>query len=167
MELVGAQEGGLQDTQAEASGQADLLPVLQPKQGSEDVKIAQQHPQFLAYESLEDLVDYCPHLMGSCQKVAYLIRQEADFFAVFLELIDQLEIFVQTVQMTKRILKAYKINELAILEADMVSILRDLQFAVQAKNEGFIADLLENQMTKNMEAWKEKGLPLMLRLQNC
>lgn len=134
--------------------------------GSVEVETA--NPADLAYQTLSTLETYLDRLITSIEKSAQSYRSKnlvaGDAF--FAKAIDGLDLFVQTIGGVKLALRIGLNPQLALAEADLISVMNDLLDAKRQNNYVFMAELLEKELVDNLKEWKTKIFPLIRTLKS-
>ncbi len=126
------------------------------------IEVFTSHPKEVADETLYDLVEFSKVLESFALSSAEQVS-ESDFPIHFNRLIEGISTFTEAISGVKRILRLGLFNSIQVLEADLFSILRDIlksQEAGQTKN---LAQLLKEELPKNLKNWRERGLPSLIR----
>ena len=110
-------------TSSEANSR--VAPALEP---SSQEASSSESPKILAValETLHDLIQYMPILSQLSRSCVEQQAQLPELTAEYAKLIDGITIFTEAFTETKRILRLSSHPPLAILEADLLSILRDI-----------------------------------------
>ena len=125
----------------------------------------------LAFKSLNDCCTYVDVLIEKIQEFT-ICYKKSDFFLankIFSEIIDILDLYTQLFS------KIYKIitstyprqtkhkNTIQDLEANLLSILRQILSAKQKEDMVMIGDLLENDLINNLNQWKMQVIPTLFK----
>lgn len=128
-----------------------------------DIEVVTMNPMDLAHETLSTLDQYADRLILTIQRAAEHYKQNnfltAD--AYFTKAIDGLDLFVQTIGGVKTALRIGLNPKIALTEASLVSIMNDLLDAKRKNNNIFLAELLEKDLTENLNEWKTQAFPAM------
>jgi hypothetical protein len=128
----------------------------------DSVEVFTAHPRELAEETLQSLKEFTGHL-------AYLSQTAADKLEAgiappeFMKLIDGVETFSDGLLSVKQILRIGRVETVAVLEADMMSILKDIVEFTESGDKAYVLDLLRNHMPVNLADWSREGLPALIR----
>jgi hypothetical protein len=129
--------------------------------GAIDVETA--NPADLAYETLDTLDLYVDRMADGIRKAAgfYKAKNLISADSCFGKAIDSLDLFVQTIGGVKLTLRIGLNTQVALVEADLISIMNDLLDAKRQNNYVYMAELLEKELISNLTEWKEKIFPLL------
>ena len=79
------------------------------------------------------------------------------------KLIDGIEILSDTVTQVKALLQLGPMPAITLLEADLLSILRELMAAAERRDHPYRIVLLRQQLPRNLEQWALEGIPALIR----
>lgn len=119
-------------------------------------------PEELARETLQTLKLFTGHLIS----LSYQAAQEPDSvqsLKCFQRLLDGIQTFVDTVSTTKAVLQKHHENAVNILEADLLSILKDMLEAENTGDAAYRRDLLLVHLPKNLEDWRDSGIEKLIQ----
>lgn len=130
------------------------------------VKVFTNHPREIVQDTLQNLLEFTPHLERYSLKTAEAFGSP-EAAQDFIKLVDGISTFTESVSGARNILRLAGNQELNILEADLLSILKDMLDAYQKPDPAYLKDLLTEHFPANMRDWRERGLPLMIRARDC
>jgi hypothetical protein len=143
------------------SGEAELGP-LAPSQ-LERIDVVTAHPREVAEETLQSLLEFAPNLSSLSRACAELAPDPVELAKRFPSLLDGLDVFVDAITSAKRILRLGDYPRTAVLEADLLSIMKDLLACHETGEHAYLRALLEEHLPANLEAWRATGLPALIR----
>jgi hypothetical protein len=127
------------------------------------VEVYTSHPREVAQETLQSLIEYLPTLESYCRKAAQAVY-EKEFSAENLpKIIEGITILTDAVLNVKQIFRIGLIQPLGVLEADLLSIMKDLLTSQQRGQKEYMQELLGFHLPKNLEQWRTQGLPALIR----
>lgn len=126
------------------------------------IELFTAHPREIAEETLQNLLDFTSHLeqfsRQSAEKLlAHQVPQE------FMKLIDGIEIFTGGLVQVRMTLRIGRLEPVSVLEADLLSILKDLVEFTESGDRDYVIDLLQNHLPLNLEDWRREGIPALIR----
>jgi hypothetical protein len=126
------------------------------------VEVRLMHPREMAEDTLQTLILFTERLADMSRKAAEeLGSPETD--ANFARLIDGMETFVDSVNTVKTVLRIAGLKPVDVLEADMLSIMKDVLSARETNNVDYLVQLLNDHLPINLHDWCVDGLPAMIR----
>ena len=140
--------------------EALLGPLPVSEVGSVEVRTA--HPREMADETLQTLIPFSLHIEELCAVVAARFRA-GESPPEFTRLIDDIQVFSDAYQSVKQVMRLGLITSIQVLEADLVSIMKDALTYSQNGNPGYVAELLETHLPQNLREWREVGIPTILK----
>ena len=124
------------------------------------IEIFTSHPKEVAEETLNCLDTFAVQIQELSIATAEKIARNAE--AGDLEpLIDGLKTFSEAVHQVKIILKTSHLAPIPMLEADLLSILKDLFEFMGSGDKAYVCDLLNKHLPQNLTEWREKGIPTL------
>jgi hypothetical protein len=114
------------------------------------------HPKEIAEETLQSLVEFTKHLEGMCLQVS-------EDPSKMPKLADGITTFVDALANVKGILRIGIMPTVQVLEADLVSILRDVLDFQQKKQTEYVASTVRDALSANLALWRTEGLPFLIR----
>jgi hypothetical protein len=126
------------------------------------VEITTSHPRELADDTLQHLLEYS-HVLESLSFDAGQLAGEASFHEKFNKLIDGITTFTEAITGVKNIMKVGYLQPVNLLEADLLSILKDLLTSRESGQIEYTAGLLKEYLPKNLEQWRETAIPALIR----
>ena len=128
----------------------------------ESVEFTFCHPRELAEETLKMLVPYNERLIELSQRIATMPEgRETDI--EFRKLIDGVEVLIETVTTVKTTLHVGILQAVDILEADLLSILKDLLKSLEDGNIAYRTQLMAEHLPSNLAEWNQSGIPALIR----
>ncbi len=128
----------------------------------DSVEIDFAHPREVAEETLQTLKLFTDQLISLSQRIAGdLGSKQAD--QEFQNLIDGIQTFSDTIVHVRRILRIGLLGTVNVLEADLVSILKDLLQTHHSKDLTYRTALLHEHLPTNLTQWRDEGIPAMIR----
>jgi hypothetical protein len=141
------------------------LPISQLK----TLEIFTAHPREVAEETLQNLLEFTRHLEAMARQAADELGTP-EFERDFARLIDGVSTFTDGVTHARRILRVTpaekRLTALTVLEADLLSVMRDVLHYRRAGDGPYLAELLREHLTANIAAWREDGIPALIRLRD-
>lgn len=131
-----------------------------------DIEFETASPADLAYSTLDTLEQYVERLVTSISRASmhYRGKNLVSGDAYFARSIDGLDLFVQTIGGVKLALRVGLNTQVALVEAELVSIMNDLLEAKRQNNYVYMSDLLEKDLVNNLAEWKGTVFPLLRSL---
>jgi hypothetical protein len=136
-----------------------LLPLADLKK----VEITTQHPRELAEETLQDLLTFTEHLARFSREAGQQFRDGDHPSAQLAKLFDGMKTFSEAMESSKQVLKTGRVDAIHVVEVDLFSIMQDVLDAYHDGNHEYLVDLLEKHLPENLDQWREKTLPLLIR----
>jgi hypothetical protein len=131
-----------------------------PLTGIRSVEVVTTTPKELAEETLQDLLPFCEGLADMSRRVAADLGSHEREFR---QLVDGIEMLIESVMTVRMTLRVAAIPPVNVLEAEIVSILRDLVDSKQAGNQAHLSELLSEHLPKHLEDWRREGIPALIR----
>ena len=129
------------------------------------IDVVTTHPKVFVEETLQTLRIYAERLKVQCGDIAAKTDpQELDRDMV--TLLDGLQVMVDTLTHVKAILKVTQDQEIALLEADLLSTLQDL---LQARQEGkleYVREVVRTLLVESIQEWIDIGIPRLIRIRD-
>lgn len=151
---------------AEIAGIDDSQWANTPISQISSVEILTSHPKEIADDTLQNLSEFSLFLENLSRRTAEASLQP-EFLKDFAKLVDGIGTFTEAVTEVKRILKLGALPSVAVVEADLLSILKDLLASQQKQEYTYMAELLENHLPPNLQQWRESALPAIARSRDC
>jgi hypothetical protein len=127
------------------------------------IEIFTAHPRELAEETLQSLLEFTSHLeLLSRNAGAKLVAGLAPKHE-FMRLIDGIQTFSDALLQSRQILHVGRLEAVAILEADLASLLKDLVQFTESGDRDYVIDLLQNHLPLNLADWRGTGIPTLIR----
>lgn len=126
------------------------------------IEILTTHPRELADDTLRTLIEFSAHLEAFCGNVARQLAERGPS-ADFEKLLDGIGTFTESLVGAKQVLRVGSFGPIDVLEADLLSILKDVLEFFRKKDYAYVAELLRDPLTANLRQWREQGLPALVR----
>jgi hypothetical protein len=126
----------------------------------------EKHPKEIADDALNSLLDYLTHLEILSKTVAQQITSDV-FFDQLIVLVDGIHTLTNVIGATKHTFEIRNFPPIQILEAELLSILKDLLHYQEQGHFDQMADLLMNQLPQNFQEWQNTGIPNLIRARDC
>jgi hypothetical protein len=128
------------------------------------IEILYAHPRELAEDTLQLMKKFCTELSQLSQETAQQLEiQDPLAISTFRKLLEGIETFSDSITQTRRTLRIGVLPQMNLLEADLVSLLKDLAVANTTNDEKYRLELLSIHLPKNLEEWRDSGIPAMIR----
>ena len=126
------------------------------------LEVLTTHPRELAEETLQMLLEFTSHLEEMALRVAAdLTRgQPANDLQ---KLLDGIQVFTDSLIESKRAMKVGLFPKTDLLETDLLSLLKDTVTHLEKADVQYVAQLIGIDLVDNLRAWKETGLPALIR----
>ncbi len=125
-------------------------------------EVTTQHPREMAHETLQDLIEFSIVLEKLSRNTAQRAN-EPDFLENLIHLIDEISTFTEAIIHARITLKMGLIRSVSLLEADLLSILKDLLHGQATGQKVYIISLLNEYLPTNFEQWRTQGIPELIR----
>jgi hypothetical protein len=148
--------------------------ATQPLNEVERIELGFMHPREMAEETLQTMIVFAeqlatlserclPEAGGAATTPEVALQLETEY----LRLLDGLQTFSEALSTVKTVLRIGLMTPVNLLEAELLSILRDL-FECQKAPAGFELakyreDLLRTHLPFHLRAWAREGIPAMIR----
>jgi hypothetical protein len=130
------------------------------------IEVFTAHPKEIAEETLQSLIEFSNHLEKLCENTAKLLLEVPSQTEMLPKLADGITTFIDALTNVKLILHVGAMNKVQILEADMLSILKDM-LDYQRKSEfAFVGTVIKDALIPNLETWRLDGIPSLIRLRD-
>jgi hypothetical protein len=138
------------------------VPVTELK----SIEVFTAHPREIAEETLQSLIEFASHLEALCKSAASLLLQTPPKTDQLPKLADGITTFIDALANVKTILHVGAMNKVQVLEADLLSILKDM-LDFQRKSEfHFVGSVVKDALVPNLEQWRTDGIPALIRLRD-
>ena len=124
------------------------------------IEIFTSHPKEVAEETLNCLDSFATQLQETSQAAAEKL-QSGHPSNEFMQLIDGLKTFSEAIHQVKIILKTSTLAPLPMLEADLLSILKDLFEFTESGDTPYLFELLNKHLPQNLTEWRLQGIPTL------
>tara|TARA_Y100000590_G_scaffold466030_1_gene640070 strand:- start:1411 stop:2010 length:600 start_codon:yes stop_codon:yes gene_type:complete len=128
-----------------------------------EIEVWTKNPKEIAIESLEYLKKYCSILIQFCDDLKPLVF-EPQFERFYVQLIDGLMTFSETLSVSKKILLKESIQNLDLLENDLKSIIKDMHDSKRDSELEYFKLLLSKYLPQNLLSWQNTGINQIIRL---
>jgi hypothetical protein len=131
-----------------------------------DIEVFTAHPHELAQETLQSLLPFTLALDALSKGIAEQIRNPrmgVNLDVQYQRLLGGLDDFIEAIKGTKQIMRLYSDSRIALLEADLASVLTDILEARKNRNVPYLADLLGEHLPFSLQEWRENGIPTLMR----
>ncbi len=131
---------------------------------------ASPHPKEIAQDTLNNLSEYLIFLEEFSRKSGSFIQKseiQPGFYTQFTNLIDGVTTFTQAIANVKKVLRIGILLPVSLLEADLLSILKDLLSSHQKGQATYMKALLQDYLPKNLSQWREQGIPALIKSRDC
>jgi len=119
-------------------------------------------PKSIALETLYTLQLFLDNLIGLCARIVDE-KEAATKEASYQRLIDGLCTVMESILTARSVLRIGIHPQVNLLEADLLSILKDLLEAAEQGNTEYQNDLLATHLPQNLKEWRHEGIPEMIR----
>jgi hypothetical protein len=140
-------------------GEFAILPISEIR----ELEIFTTHPRELADETLQNLRKFSDQLEALCFETAKQLTSGENASIGFARLVDGLQMFIDGIEGVKRLLGLPKTGIAPVLEADLLSILKDLLDYYRLGKKDYVAELLSEHLTGNLVDWRTKAIPALIR----
>lgn len=134
--------------------------AIVPLSGIRSVEVFTTSLKELAEETLQELLPYCEGLSDMSMRVAADLTGHQREFR---QLIDGIEMLIESVVTVRMTLRAGAIQSVKVLEAELLSIMKDLLDAQQAGRAEYLQTILGEHLPAHLEEWRTQGLPALIR----
>ena len=121
----------------------------------QSVEVFTTHPREMAEETLQMLIEFAGHLES--------LSLETSISGDLRKLVEGITTFTDGIQGVKSLLRIGFQPHIAILEADLVEILKEALEYKESGQDAYVAELLREHLPANLREWREKGLPALIR----
>lgn len=116
----------------------------------------------LARETLQILQEFIPYLIRYSKHAGELFKARVPAQEEFEELLEGLSNFSEGILESKKVLRISNHQLVDVLEADLLSILKDAVEFYQKADFQYISELLLIHLPENLEQWQAEGLPAIV-----
>ncbi len=134
-----------------------------PIEALEALEITTTHPREFVQDTLQTLIAFTHQLEGKSRAAGEAALSSSRGRAELASLVEGITTFTDALTGIKRILRIGFYQPIAVLEADLYSILKDLADFQAGEHWEFVADLLTEHLPTNFVDWRESGLPALMR----
>jgi hypothetical protein len=121
------------------------------------------HPREFVQDTIQTLVAFTHQLEGKSRAAGAAALGADRGKRELSDLVEGVTTFTEALKGVKRILRLGFYQPIAVLEADLYSILKDLADFQAGEHWEFVADLLCDHLPANFAEWRTKGLPALSR----
>lgn len=126
------------------------------------VEIFTTQPKELADQTLRDLLPFTVALERLSIATSQ-VGEVHEFYIQFTQLIEGIGTFTEAILNARRILRVGIMPSVNLLEADLLSILKDLLQYQEKGETQYMAELLGQHLPLNLQQWREQGIPDLMR----
>jgi hypothetical protein len=128
----------------------------------ENINFIATTPIDLAYETINTLELYLDRLINSIERagIHYKNMNLVAAESYLAKAIDGLDLFIQTIGGIKMALKFGLNQKVALIEADLVSIMNEILNAKRQNNYIYLSEILSKDLIENLYQWKEVAFPI-------
>ena len=126
----------------------------------ESVEVNFTSPRELAEETLQILVAFTYRLSELSAEVAVAGTPDEKQFQ---KLINGLQTLIEVISTVKQVLRVGLLQPVNLLQADLLSIVKDMVDARESKDGLYLRDLLTIHLPENLKNWQETGVPALIR----
>jgi hypothetical protein len=119
-------------------------------------------PKSIALETLYTLQLFLDNLIGLCGRITEE-KDPAAKEASYQRLIEGIETVMESILTARTVLRIGIHPQVDLLEADLLSILKDLLDATEEGNTAYQEDLIKTHLPQNLREWRHEGIPEMIR----
>jgi hypothetical protein len=132
-----------------------------PMTDVQTVAIQTAHPREIAEDTLQSLITFSDQL----ERMSLLAAQELPSGGLdsYGKLIEGILTFHEALAHAKQILKIGVLQKVTLLEADLLSIMKDLNDAREKKQMDFVIELLRDHLPACFAQWRDEGIPALIR----
>lgn len=119
-------------------------------------------PKSIALETLYTLQLFLDNLIGLCARILEeneLTVKEASYQ----RLLEGIDTVMESILTARTVLRIGIHPQVNLLEADLLSILKDLLDAAQEGNTEYQEELIRTHLPQNLREWRHEGIPEMIR----
>jgi hypothetical protein len=119
-------------------------------------------PKSIALETLYTLQLFLDNLIGLCARISEE-KEAAVREASYQRLIEGIETVMESILTARTVLRIGIHPQVNLLEADLLSILKDMLDATEQGNTAYQEDLIKTHLPQNLREWRHEGIPEMIR----
>jgi hypothetical protein len=129
------------------------------------IEVLTAHPRELAEETLQDMMQFCAPLAERSRQAGECFRGEGHPSRELASLVDGINVFTEALRGARQILriKANALPRIDVLEADLVSIMKDVVHYYEDGETAYVVELLSEHLPRNIDEWKSEGIPALIR----
>jgi hypothetical protein len=122
-------------------------------------------PKSIAIETLYTLQLFLDNLIGLCARIMEEKRagETAKLEASYERLLEGISTVMESILTARGVLRIGLHAKVNLLEADLLSILKDLLEASEQGNIEYRDELISTHLPQNLKEWREEGIPEMIR----
>lgn len=124
------------------------------------IEVRTAHPREIAEDTLQTLLPFCDSLARLSRAIA--VEPETGD-PRYTQLIDGIETLMESISAVKMTLRIGVLESVNVLEAELLSILKDILFARQNSDDAYLMDLLSEHLPNHLEQWRDAGIPALIR----
>jgi hypothetical protein len=150
----------------EIDGQDESLLGTLPVTELRSLEVFTAHPREIAEETLQSLVEFSAHLEQLCAETSRQLLASPPNTTMLPRVADGITTFIDALTNVKTILHVGAMPKVQVLEADLLSILKDM-FEYQRQSEfHFVGQVLQDALITNLIQWRTDGIPTLIRLRD-
>jgi|GEM_PF-3369747 len=122
-------------------------------------------PKSIAIETLYTLQLFLDNLIGLCGRILEEKQagETAKLEASYERLLEGISTVMESILTARGVLRIGLHAKVNLLEADLLSILKDLLEASEQGNIEYRDELISTHLPQNLKEWREEGIPEMIR----
>ena len=128
-------------------------------------KVTQQHPHEVAEDTLQTLIPFSDELIRLSQKLGQC-EDALDLTSGLAKLMESLSLFFEAVSTIKLVLRIGVNPRIDVMEADLTSILKDLQNALECRQDDYLRALLKTDLPQCLEHWRTDGISILTKIRS-
>lgn len=125
-------------------------------------QISTANPKEIALETLKDLSEYIPILIRLSQDASGTL-QTNEFIPIFSKLLDGINTLSEAILSVRKVLRIGIMPQVDLLEADLLSILKDILNCQKEGEAIYFKQLLGEHLPNNLDQWKNEGIPALIQ----
>jgi hypothetical protein len=131
-----------------------------------DIEVFTAHPHELAQETLQSLLPFTVSLDTLAKGIGEQIHEPqlgVDLDVQYQRLLNGLGDMIEAIKGVKQILRVHQDAQVALLEADLASVLTDILEAKRTGQRAYLVDLLREHLPFSLQEWREQGIPRLMK----
>jgi hypothetical protein len=126
------------------------------------IEVFTSHPREVAEETLQALKEFSLNLAELSRATAEIVGL-TEFQPKLRALIEGIGTFMEALVTVRQILRIGLLEPVNFLEADLASILKDIVDCIEHPNPAYLQDLMKVHLPANLDEWREKAIPELIR----